>query len=517
MKKVFIRMIAVFALCSLCFSGCSNAKAPDQTEKGSEDMPKKLTAQQVTSLPVATDDMTSQEKRQLCLDFLELQLGFHWVPSVNVTDWITTNWKKGNYKKLLTENVYGGIPYQSVGTGNLYRWLEYYDETTGVMDMEKAFSENGGYGVNAAVFDVEKDETGKITYKKYRSFQTLFNQCSVSASWGWGRVINSANFGYTNGINAYNGFIPVGCYSYGFEHEGKTYGMTDIKIWGERDTDTEDKGNPIGYDTPHVVRDLRTAKGKNALFDCYAQMKPADCLVNKGHVMMVKEVNVLKNGKGEPNYQLSTVVCIEQIEDWGIEDEKLGDKRLWQQGGIDRVYSFETLQKKNYIPFTFLEFLDENDPQDKKHIDYYNSYADKLTAVQNKYKNLAVGDEAWGAAVEKAQTYTTVGKTEGAITMAEFTGMSVGANYYISDVFVTVTDSSGKELLKNIYRSTGTVNVREVSMLAGQSNWKTTEEGKRLDLTEGVYALAGQGNTIQIELQLSTGEKLTAFKGILEK
>lgn len=517
MKRAFAWITVLVTLCSLCFSGCSNAKAPEQTDKGSEDMPKKLMTHQVTSLPIATDDMTPEQKRQLCLDFLELQLGFQWVPNMDVTDWITTNYKKGTYKQLLADAVYGGIPYQSLGTGNLYRWLEYYDETTGVMDIERAFAENGGYGEGAAIFDEEKDQDGSIVYKKYRSFQTLFNQCSVSASWGWGRVINSADFAYTNGINVYHGFIPVGCYSYGFEHEGKTYGITDIKYWGEKDTAKSDYGNPIGYDTPNVIKDLKLEKGANAVFDCYAQMKPADCLVNKGHVMMVKQVNLFTTSDGEINYELSSVTCLEQIENWGIENSTLGDKKFWQQGGIDRVYSFSELQKKNYIPFTFLEFLDENDPQDKKHIDYYNSYASELKAVQNKYKSLAVGEEAWGAAVEKAQTYTTLGKSEGAITMAEFTGMSVGANYYISDVFVTVTDSSGKELLKNIYRSVGTVNVREVSMLAELANWKTTEGGKRLDLTEGVYQLAGQGNTLQIELQLSTGEKLTAFKGTLEK
>lgn len=517
MKRVFAWIAVLVTLCSLCFSGCSNEKTPDQTVTGSEVTPKKLMVDHVTSLPVATDDMTSEEKRQLCLDFFELQLGFQWVPSVNVTDWISTHWKKGTYKQLLTENVYGGIPYQSVGSGNLYRWLEYYDETTGVMDMEKAFAENGGYGVNAAVFDVEKDKGGNITYKKYRSFQTLFNQCSVSASWGWGRVINSANFGYTNSINAYNGFIPVGCYDYGFTHKGKTYTMTDIKRWGEKDTAKTDYGNPIGYDVDDMIKDMKKESGRYALYDCYAQMKPADCLVNKGHVMMVKEVNVYTNSKGQVLYDLCNVVCLEQIENWGIEDEKLGDKRLWQQGGIDRVYTFKQLQKKNYIPFTFLELLDENDPQDKKHIDYYYSYADKLTAIDQKYTNIVVGDEKDGAAVEKAQVYSTLDKTQGAITMAEFTGMSVGSNYYISDVFVTVTDSDGKVLLENIHRTAQVVNAREVSMQDVKSTWETTEGGKLLDLTDGVYQLAGQGNTIHVELQLSTGEKLTAFKGTLEK
>lgn len=516
MKRAFSILLVLAILCGVCLPGCVGEKAPEETtaQRG-EDMPKKLLVSDVTTFPVATDDMTTDELRQLCLDFFELQLGFQWIPNMDVEDWITTNWKKGTYKQLLSDAIYGGIPYQSKGSGNLYRWLEYYDETTGIMDLETAFAENGGYGEGAAIFDEEKDEGGSITYKKYRSFQTLFNQCSLSASWGWGRAINSASFSYTNGITAYNGFIPVGCYSYGFEHEGKTYGLTDIKFWGEKDTPTDNYGNPIGYDTPDVIQDWNTANGADAMYKCYAMMKPADCLVNKGHVMMVKEVNLYVSGDGTVNYGLSSVICLEQIEGWGIKDTTLGEKKFWQQGGIDRAYSFSELMKSNYIPFTFAEFLDENDPQDKQHLDYYNSYAEDLTAIQSKYSSITCTDEAFGNSVEKAQVYSTLDRTEGQITCSEFGAMSVGSNYTVSDVFVTITDSEGKLLLKNIYRAANDLNVREVSMKAGKSTWETTEGGILLDLTDGVQALAEGGHTIEISLQISTGEKLTAFKGTL--
>ena len=512
MKKFLAISLACVSLCSLLF-GCSKPQtATPATEPTvslrDESMPKKLLVSDVTNIPIATDDMTYAERRQLCLDFFEVQVGFQWKPDMDVTDWITTNYNKGTYKQLLTSDIYGGIPYQSKGSGNLYRWLEYYDETTGIMNLEAAFAENGGYGDGAAIFDEEKDNTGAITYKKYRSFQTLFNQCSVSAYWGWGRVINSANFGYTNEMTAYNGFIPVGCYDYGYDYEGKHYDMHGFQYWGKVSDE-----NPKGLDVDDVIVMLQKEKGAEGVYKLYAQMKPADCLVNTGHVIMVKSVNLFTTKSGEIDYELSTVTVLEQVEGWAAKDT-IGDTKLWQQGYIDHAYTFSKLLKENYIPFTFEELLDPNDPQDKKHLDYFATYKDKITSVPESYSAIAFSEEMIGAGVEKGQVYSTLDRTEGSIRFAEFYGMSVAANYGISDVFVTVTDKDGKVLAKNIFRATD-AHTREVSMLANKSTWETTAGGALLDLTDGIKELATGENTIEISLQISTGEKLTAFKGTL--
>ena len=506
MKKVFSFLMVWVTLCSLCLAGCGSEKA--HTVQRREDMPKQLLVSDVTSIPVAMDDMTYQQRRQLCLDFFEVQLGFQWVPSMDVTDWITTNYKKGTYKELPASDIIGGIPYQSKGTGNLYRWLEYYDENTGIMDLEKAFAENGGYGEGAAIFDEEKDASGAITYKKYRSFQSLFNQCSLSAWWGWGRVVNSVDFGFTNAMTAYNGLIPVGCYDYGYEHEGKQYGKTDIQFWGEKN-----EKNPLGYDTDDVIWDWTNKNGLDAMYKCYAQMKPGDGVVNKGHVMMIKQVNLFTTNDGRIDYELSTVVCLEQIEAWHTKG-KLGEKKLWQQGGLDRAYTFKSLQEDNYIPFTFVELLDPADEQDKKHLDYFETYRDQLNAGVSKYSVITPDETANGDGVEQSKVYSTLDKTEGSISYLEFRGMSVAANYAISDVFVTVTDKDGNQLLKNIHRA-DSAHLREVSMDAVKSTWEAGEDGKYLSLHDGVKELTNGDNTIEISLQISTGEKLTAFKGTL--
>ena len=481
------------------------------TAQRTEEMPNKLLVSDVTWLPVASQEMDTNQRRQLCLDFFELQLGFHWRTSFDVTDWDTTYADKAGTNQLLTANLYGGIPYQSTGSGNLYRWLEYYDEQTGIMDLERAFAENGGYGEGAAVTGVKKDASGNITYKKYRSFQTLFNQCSLSAAWAWGRVINSANFTYSSGINASNGFIPVGCYDYGYDYEGVHYGPARIRIWGEKNTD-----NPTGYDTPDAVRDILAAGGKNALYECYALLKPADCLVNTGHVRMVKSVELVYRSDGTPDYTASTVTCLEQIEGWGVKDTTVGERPYFRQGGIDKVYTFEALQKSNYLPFTFLELLDENDPRDKAHLDYYYSYAADLVVWKGKYSVITPEDDICGQAVEKARLYTTLEEGRTSITVEELQGMTLAANYSISDVFVTVTDEEGNILTRNIFRALKTTNDREVSMTENNSTWKKGTNGVLLDMTADLDIYDGHGNTVTVTVRVSTGELLTAFSGILE-
>lgn len=505
MKRAFCFVLAVLLVFGMCACGKTGEETPAEPVRD-PNMPLKLFAYDLAQIPIATAQMTKAELRQLCLDYMQMQVSFQWKTDMDLSFHQTNN-DKGKLKNITTSNLYGGIFYQSVGFGNIYRWLEYYDETTGVMPMSVALAENGGYGEGAAVTDQEFDENGKLTYQKYRSLMTFGNQCSGAAGWAWGRVINSVKFAFTNGINVYNGYIPVGCYTYGYDYNGKHYGPLDIQVFGEG------SGNPGGYDTDDVIRDWNAANGDDAMYKCYAQLKPGDCVVDEGHVMMVKSVNLFTSNDGTVDYTLSTVTVHEQVEGWGFKDNINGVK-LYQQGRVDKAYTFAQLQKNGYLPFTFLEFLDENDPQDKKHLDYYNSYADQLKSVKNSYKVFPYADEMGGAGVEKAKTYCT--HTGDRIKFAELTAMTVGSNYPISDVFVTVKDSSGKQLLRNVYRAERG-HIREVSMQDGDSTWEIDCDGNRVPVSSGIEPLANGSNVIEITMQLSTGELLTAYKGTLTK
>ena len=507
MNKILTLFLVLVLL--LSFVGCNNTPITETTAPAVsyEDptMPKKLTVSQVTSLPLATKDMSYADRRQLCVDFFRLQVSAQWLSNMDIPDY--TSYVKGTPKGIDTNTLYGGIPYcGSYATGNLYRWLEYYDQETGVFDMTAAVAENGGYGENAVIDGIKVSTTGQELFTKYLFMEQLFNHCTSSAIWSWGRVINSARFGLTKDSTAYNGYIPVGCYSYGYEHEGKTYDMTTIQTFGE-----ECESNPLAYDAKHVVEDLLTTGGENALFDCYAQLKPGDALVNGGHMLMVIANNLYKSSDGTVDYGGSSIVVAEQIDAWAIKGTE-GQRNFRQQGRDFHGYTFERLQKDHYIPFTFAELLDPNDPQDKKHLDYYASYADKLTAVRDCYSTLIYDPSLCGNDVEEAQVFCTYeGQT---ITPAQLHQTVIGSNYPVSDVFVTVTDKDGKQLLRNVYRCRD-FHELEIPMTVAKCSFEKDAAGNLLDLCDGIADLANGENTVTVTMQLSTGQLLEVYRGTL--
>ena len=479
MKKI-LAAIMILLLC-----GCGAAPAVSgPTDPLTLAMTGKLSAGAVEALPLASEKMTKDQLRQLCIAYFDLQLSFQWTPSRSVTDYPHTY---ANVEKTLDAgSVYGGIPYQSLGTGNLYRWLEYYDEATGVFDIDRAIAENGG----DAVTSVERDENGNITYYRYRWMRSLFNQCSVASFCGWGRVINSAHFAWTSEMNVHNGFIPVGGYTYGYTYNGTYYGPEDIVRFGDRNA----QYNPLGYDTKDVIRDWKAARGEDAMLRCYTQMQPADCLVSGGHAMMVREVNLYYNEDGSVNYRRSTVTVLEQTEGWGTESELSGIPYKIQ-GANGATYTLLYLQSKDYIPFTFAEFLEDDDPR----------LANFTTSVPDCYQTFSPES---GPAVEPGAVYASV---EGNTDFSGFQTMVVGANYPISDVYVTVTDSAGKEVHR-VFHRTEDAGTREVPMSAVRASYEM-EGGKVLRLYDGLAEFTG--HTVKVELRLSTGQLLTAYEGKL--
>ena len=119
-----------------------------------------------------------------------------------------------------------------------------------------------------------------------------------------------------------------------------------------------------------------------------------------------------------------------------------------------------------------------------------------------------------GPGVEKAVVFTNLPEGVTSLTFAQLDGMNLGSNYTISDVFVTVKDKDGKVLKENVYR-TMNVSLREMRMKDNNSTWTKDADGNYLTMTEGIRELATGENTLEIRVQLSTGEKPTVFSGSL--
>ena len=625
--------------------GISTGKTPLETEAtdfGTISYGTVLTQKSIDALGIANSNMSSQELRELCLNYFKLQLSFLWTPSENVECYPngspslygkymqqyagqeTAEFDTNTGKALLEGTIYGGIPYQNVSTGNVYRWLEYYDESTGTMDLLNALIENGSYDNGAwmnKTHEYKRDSNGNlldkngqlcsvsgldpvladedfaatlytVVYKKnsdktlklvegengllypeidtllYNSLRYFASQCSAGSAWAWSRVINSANFVWSSGATVANGFIPVGLYSYEYQYQGKTYDISNIDSLGSKS-----KNNPLGWATKdvaqHWINKTETAanQGKygigQSMYECYAQLQPADCVVDDGHIMMVTGVNVVRRDDGSIDPKNSYVTVYEQFNDaygfYGslVEGDTSADyvvhggyvsdfddtKSSYIQNNGDfgeRIFTFQYLLfgentddqvaniKNAYIPFTFAEFhYDVNTEESKAYIEFYeNSVPDNVTTKRYAAKDVrAVGVAAKkslaktgaksfsGCRVEAGEVLSNLdsGATKladsgkNSLSYKEYKDLLLVTNYPISDVFVKVTSKDGSAVASRIYRALNpyTFNVDIDGVAAPDMG----------DLYSTLESFANGETTITITVQLGNGELITVFQG----
>lgn len=345
MKKT---LALVLALCSVLGTvGCSSLKpmtSPDPTaeetlalteEKTSEEsfsypaVLNPLTWEKINAIPVAREGMTSDELRQICVDFMRLQLSFEWTPDQDHNfkiDTLMHNNKPMSFKK---GTLYAGCPYRA-GTdcgksGNLYTVMELYDPQTGVLSSEG------------------------ITTDQWTALIT--NHCSSSCYWAWSRVINTM-FGSSDDLTKQGwsnarmvekeGFLPVGPYTY-----------TGISRWDEGDG----------------TRAVCEANGEQVMYRSYAEMLPGDGTIqlypkgttNANHVQMLAvkpEVSYLPDGSIDGENSFLTI-----LEQTSTPKKTLREdgETVYVEGGIDKRVSFKNMFKASYLPFTFAEFH-EKDP-----------------------------------------------------------------------------------------------------------------------------------------------------------
>ena len=289
---------------------------PEDTDFGEQaEFP--LTRARLDAIPIATPDMTTDQLRKICVDYVKLSVSFQWytdrfvfVPSTRSTPEVFP--ARSFYKGKL----YGGIPYINTASGNLYRILEYYDEKTGFLDTEY-------FSKNPKVFGTA---------------------CSGTAGCGWHRVVNSAEISWTHSMNVAHGFIPVGPYKY--DHSLQ-------QIW----TKNAEGKRIYAYNTKTVCKD----NGEQVMYESYALTLPADCYSSNGHVRMCAENPVVvRNEDGTIDGEKSYVVLVEQ----GLFTKGDHHKRK-TAGGIDylirgcdgKAFNFLELFDAGYLVHTFAELI----------------------------------------------------------------------------------------------------------------------------------------------------------------
>ncbi len=263
----------------------------------------KLTADRIRALPIAQRNWPLSRLRRLCTDAFRLQLGFAWTPAEDFE--ILRNWRHNKITKLNAGTVYGGIPYAIGGLGNLYRWMEIYDEESGILTVPENLP---------------------------REFYKIFcNQCSFGAFWAWSRVSNSLTYRLTDDMTEQNGCIPVGEY-----------------VYDDAITDFAD------YTTTRICEE----NGRQVMFRSYALLLEADGIVNfttGGHVRMISTTPVVVyNEDGTINGEESYTTFLDQSAKYHPLQTSDGSEYL-VQGEIDKKITFEKLFTSGYLPFTIPE------------------------------------------------------------------------------------------------------------------------------------------------------------------
>ena len=376
----------------------------------------------INAFPIKSSDMSIDEARQLCVDFFRYSKTALWIADENFSYWHMKgshdNGEPTNLNQLAGQ-VCGGLPYIYVSSGSIYRLMDYMDTEKNVVNMTDFITNPHLYG----------------------------NQCSIGAYWGWGRVINSANYDWTNGMVESNGFLRVGDYTY----DNYTVSWSD------------------GYRTTNVLEE----NGKDKMYECYALLKAGDGIVyytSAGHVVMIsQDAHVVMTADGKIDGAKSYVLVIDQTPSEMDCVNEAGDRYIYEKN-VDATWSFDTLYKGNYVPFTFAEFTG----------------ADSIE-----------------------ETETTLNHEGETITVEQMLKLKMTCNYGISDMYVSVYNANGVEVFKAVTRATQAGRMELKFTPAGSNYFKWGDE-TTLDPEKYNY-------TVKVYAQLATGERPVLWEGALTK
>ena len=310
-REVFaVKRLLCLLLCALCLCACGvTEEAPLPTEEPAEmAVYETVTWADIEAIPIANDQMTEEELRQICVDFFRLQLSFQWTPKENFTYQIVTYEKPNLFS---SGTVYAGCPYLSPSPfGNLYVVMDYYDSETGILD--------------------------NTTMSNQEFAERIGNECCTSPAWAWTRVVSSVVDFNNNFLTPFYGFPTVGDY------------ICSPTRWAD------------GSNTVAVCEE----NGEAVIYEAYAQCKPADLLLHhygeakNSHVRMVAaEPVVVRREDGSIDPDESYLVQLHQTST--ASEQTVAGYQVIAQGGIDEISTFRELYKESYLPFTFPEFTGE--------------------------------------------------------------------------------------------------------------------------------------------------------------
>ena len=319
--------------------------------------------------------------------------------------------------------VYAGFPY-AMGTGNCYRLMDYLDPETGVLKI-------------------------RLAAKCFRMFAS---QCSIGAYWGWGRVINSADYRWTYDIVEKNGFLPLGPY---------TYDKSVSQI-------TPD------YNTVTICDD----NGKDTMFESYAQLKLADGLMymtSAGHVVMAScDAVVVRNTDGSIDGENSYVTIIDQTNKWTEMENEQGDQATIK-ANVDAKWTFNYLFEKHYIPFTFAEFLGTHPIED---------------------------------------TVCTFSHTGDTITKAQLFAANITCNYGIADAYAIVTNPKGEQVYKHAVHCVRP-GQKTMDFVEYEPSGEMNLNGPTDRVSTFGTPNFTPGHRVTVIVQLATGERPTVYTGTI--
>ena len=330
MKKFFTFFLVILTLASVLVAcGGETEKKPGgevtsvskyATEGSFAEIKDKISWEAINSFPIKKANMDITEARKICVDFFRYAKTARWIPETYYPIYESGEAEPGEapVRKLEEGVVYGGLPYISFGTGNIYRMMDYMDEEKAVMNMTVAEEKPMLFG----------------------------NQCANGSYVGFARVINSAVLKATRYNTETNGFLRVGPYTY----------PDTLQAFSSDNT------------TKKVIAD----NGDETMYESYALLKEGDGInyfTSAGHIVMIaSDAVVVRSDDGKIDPTQSFVTVIDQTPKFLTATAESGDFYTYQ-ANVDAKWTFEDLKKGNYVPFTFAEWLG-TDPIEETEISF---------------------------------------------------------------------------------------------------------------------------------------------------